>query len=312
MTLRIYGDKAKTQLICGSGVLHRKCTLPAAGTFVVEVVANQPPLSGYTAYNAVVQYSGDPTLQQSPGLSENKAPNCGLGSESKQPGVYSINCKVGQTNHTGPLANAQFMCGAQRTIQIDLVGGTTAQSSYYVSPSVFGNLVFLKSVTKPGGTKLVADSLFVNCGPPPSPTPLPTKQPSPGDTDLDGCEDVAENGPNAALGGLRNYFYFWDFYDVWTPVAGQPGVWQRDGVVTVAGDILGVATRFGPGAAPPVKIAALFQALTPPTSASGYHIAFDRGDQVGADPWDLASPDGVINIADDLLGVAAQFGHNCS
>jgi hypothetical protein len=323
MSLRVYGDKAKTQLICGAGAVHRKCTLPAPGVFVVEVVADQPPAGGYTAYNVVVQYEGEIVLQQAPGLAENKAPTCGIGTESKQPGNYNINCKLGPTTYDGPLANAQFDCADERgTVQIDLVGGSTAQSSYYVSPSVFGNLVFLKSVAKPGDTKLIADAVLVNCGPQPSATPTvtlppgvtatPTKQPAPFDTDQDGCTDVAENGPNANVGGRRNYLSFWDFYDVWTHPAGQPNVWVRDGAINATGDILGVANRFGPGPVPPAKAVAQAQALVPPVSDTGYHIAFDRGPQIGADPWDLAPPDGVITVAQDMVGVAAQFGHLCN
>ena len=56
---------------------------------------------------------------------------------------------------------------------------------------------------------------------------------------------------------------------------------------------------------------ALAQALVAPTDATGYHPAFDRGPIIGANDWDRAPPDGSINIVDDILGVAAQFGHNC-
>ena len=88
---------------------------------------------------------------------------------------------------------------------------------------------------------------------------------------------------------------------------------MRDRAINVLGDLLGVVRRFGstrPGGAPP-KGTALAEALTPPASDTGYHAAFDRGPQVGPFAWNLASPDGAINVPNDILGVARQFGHSC-
>ena len=45
---------------------------------------------------------------------------------------------------------------------------------------------------------------------------------------------------------------------------------------------------------------------------SPLHAAFDRGLVIGANNWDRAPADGAINIPDDILGVAAQFGHSCA
>jgi hypothetical protein len=118
-------------------------------------------------------------------------------------------------------------------------------------------------------------------------------------------------GP-APLGGQRNPAYFWDFYDVWTHPVGQPTVWVRDKAITLTGDVLGVAGRFGNGPPPPAKAVAVTMALTPPLSDTGYHIAADRGVQSGPNAWDKAPPDGSINVANDILGVAAQFGHTCA
>jgi hypothetical protein len=132
------------------------------------------------------------------------------------------------------------------------------------------------------------------------------------DQDADGCSDGEELGPNGGQGGKRNPNSYWDFYDVWTH-PGSPSVWTRDKVVTVSGDILGVARRFGamrPGGAPS-KAVALTEAQTPPVSDTGYHAAFDRGAVVGSDPWDRDPPDGAITVSQDVLGVAQQFGHSC-
>ena len=78
------------------------------------------------------------------------------------------------------------------------------------------------------------------------------------------------------------------------------------------GDIRGVAGRFGPGPGPVSKAQALADALTPPVNTNGYHAAFDRGAIIGANNWDRAPADGTINVVNDILGVAFQFGHNCT
>ena len=143
----------------------------------------------------------------------------------------------------------------------------------------------------------------------PTPTITPTKQPDPGDTDGDGCSDAQENGPDENLGGRRSHVSYWDFYDVWTHPPGQPTAWERNKVINVF-DILAVALRFGPG---PVadKQTALAAALTQPVDEAGYHPAYDRGLVIGANNWNRAGPDGSINIVDDILGIAQQFGHTC-
>ena len=136
------------------------------------------------------------------------------------------------------------------------------------------------------------------------------------DTDKDGCADGEEILFQPQFGGQRNPLYFWDFYDVWTrpDPTNQPNLWVRDKVVNLPGDILGVASRFGatrPGG-PPTKAQARTEALTPPTSPTGYHADYDRGQLNGPNPWNLAPPDGTINIPNDILGVAKQFGHSCA
>ena len=47
-------------------------------------------------------------------------------------------------------------------------------------------------------------------------------------------------------------------------------------------------------------------------SASGCHAAFDRGTMVKGSSWDRTPVDGTIKVADDILGIAAQFGHDCT
>ena len=52
--------------------------------------------------------------------------------------------------------------------------------------------------------------------------------------------------------------------------------------------------------------------LATPASPDGYHRAYDRGPIIGPNAWDRAPADGAINVPDDILGVTAQFGHNCT
>jgi len=310
MGLKVYADPAKTIQVCNLGDAHRLCFVQAGGTFTVEVVANNPPALGYTAWQAVVQFPSVLTLAQQDGLSENKSPSpgCFPGSETKIPpvgptlGSYSINCKLGQppSHYAGPLANVQFTCPANGALaQIDLIGGAGANVSAYINPNIGGSLIFLKSEVKATNNKTIADAVIVICDP---------------DFDKDGCTFIKETGTNPQQGGLRNPKYFWDFYDVWTrpDAANQPNLWVRDKVVTVIGDLLGVASRFGaqrPGA--PTKQQALNEALTPPTSATGYHTDFDRGPLIGPNPWNMGPPDGAISVVVDLLGAARQVGHSC-
>ncbi len=49
----------------------------------------------------------------------------------------------------------------------------------------------------------------------------------------------------------------------------------------------------------------------PAPAGPGCHPAFERGLQIGPKAWDRAAPDGAINVVNDVLGVARQFGHSC-
>ena len=130
------------------------------------------------------------------------------------------------------------------------------------------------------------------------------------DTDQDGCSDGTEFGPDEKVGGRRNPNYFWDFYDVWTAPPGDPSGWEQNKVINIF-DILAVGAHFGPGGTPD-KAASLAAALIPPTGSSGYHASYDRSENIGPNPWDKGSPDAHINIVQDVLGIAPQFGHTCA
>ncbi len=137
-----------------------------------------------------------------------------------------------------------------------------------------------------------------------TPTPTTTKLPPPGDTDLDGCSDVQENGLTEEAGGRRDFKNFWDFFDV--PTGTFPALARDAGVA--APDFFAVLARFGAsGTATSVP-----DALSPAPAAPAYHAAYDRGPvQPGGDPWDLSQADGGI-AGPDFFRVLGQFGHTCA
>jgi alpha-tubulin suppressor-like RCC1 family protein len=135
---------------------------------------------------------------------------------------------------------------------------------------------------------------------------------APADWDGDGCADKRELGLTAAVGGQRDPFSFWDFFDV------PSGAFlARDHAVTAA-DIAGVVARFGSSDAgagtfdrnsDPLSLP--IPAGQPSGTRQNYHPAFDRGGSIpGQDQWSMLPPDGSIS-AGDLAGVVAQFGHTC-
>jgi DNA-binding beta-propeller fold protein YncE len=99
------------------------------------------------------------------------------------------------------------------------------------------------------------------------------------DTDGDGCTDRHEMGSNKLLGGQRDPWNAWDFYDV-------NGTKKID-----AADIGLVRLNFN-GAGP-----------TPPEDT-----AYDRSS--GVAPWAPGPPDNKINAV-DIARVRAAFNHNC-
>ncbi|MCH8066289.1 MAG: hypothetical protein IIC90_10780 [Chloroflexi bacterium] len=102
----------------------------------------------------------------------------------------------------------------------------------------------------------------------------------PGDSDGDGCADANENQAKSevANGGGRDSLHPWDWYDV-----------NKDGVIDLLFDILGVINHYSPTGAPP------------------YDITFDRGPTAGPNAWNMTAPDGVIDLLNDVLGVILQY-----
>jgi len=100
------------------------------------------------------------------------------------------------------------------------------------------------------------------------------------DTDGDGCTNGEEFGGDPRLGGQRNPLNPWDFHDV-----------NGDGIITLFDDILAVINGFG---------------------TAGNDPLLDRSPAPAAgQPWQQGPPDGTIDTANDILGIASQFGHRC-
>ena len=123
------------------------------------------------------------------------------------------------------------------------------------------------------------------------------------DSDFDGCSDDQEglSKSQATQGGGRNPLNYWDFYDT-----------NRDGIVDLFNDIVGVIQRFGAnddgGSA---EVNRNTDPFSPPPEAPAYHPTFDRGPSSGPNPWNMTAPDGVIDLFNDIVGVISQFGHDC-
>jgi hypothetical protein len=105
------------------------------------------------------------------------------------------------------------------------------------------------------------------------------------DLDGDGCTNIQELGANPVLGGMRDPYNGWDFFD--TP--------PFDRAVSIA-DIDRILDRFGAVAGFP----------GPPA----YGAPFDRR-PIGPNDWNIGPPDGRITIVDITLSVL-QFSHTCA
>ena len=271
------------------------CFVDAGSEFTLSVATNRIPAGGYRGFQTLIVYgslkykaTGDVADEfVSPDMLDGpRSPQAPTGQEGAVAhGAFGL-----LSMHTGSIVQIALNCSANiKTFKIELV-------PFSITPL---GAVFVNADGSTTTTPDVGEPLQINC--------------AVDDSDLDGCTNAQELAPksNAALGGGRDPLYFWDFFDVWTHPFDQPTAWVRDKVINVPGDIIGVISRFGPGTAQS-KEDALAAALTPPASSSGYHAAFDRGPVIGPNNWNRAPADGAINIPDDILGVAVQFGHNCS
>ena len=67
----------------------------------------------------------------------------------------------------------------------------------------------------------------------------------------------------------------------------------------------------GPGRVAATKAAPAAERVEP-VDGTRYHPPYERSEILGDDNYERARADGTINIVDDILGVAQQFGQNCA
>jgi len=144
-----------------------------------------------------------------------------------------------------------------------------------------------------------------------------------GDTDGDGCTDIEEAGDNPALGGDRNPFDQWDFYDVPVPARPDPTPNGPKNQAINLGDAL--ATLFYVGA---------YRTSVCGDNPNGNGVDYDCDKGVDTDGDTVANipPDGVadgqnydrsaswpfsgapnnaVNLS-DVLAALYQVGHSCA
>jgi len=113
------------------------------------------------------------------------------------------------------------------------------------------------------------------------------------DIDGDGCLNTAEQQTaigSEETGGRRDYLNHWDFYDT-----------NGDKLIDSFNDFFAVAFAFGDDAD-----------SVGPDEPDGYDATLDRSEPpLGGDVWDMGPPDGLIDLFNDIFGVAFQFGHSC-
>ena len=310
------GTRTKVESIgqCSMVVKESACDVAVGEQATVSVVYSElgltdidgDTMAGYRGFQVHLTFSTSwLTLKNRSNVDEVVWPDCDPATavEVVQPGSYTAGCGMlmtqNESSYLGAIVEVDFTCTSAGAFEVALVPGEPLDSFVVDEDEV--------PVPPAKGA-----SIWINCTIP-TPTPEPTSTPTPdpsSDKDSDGCSNAEEAGPIAQFGGQRDPNYFWDFFDVYTHPSGEPLAWERNRTINIL-DILGVAGRFGPGPGPVSKAQALADALTPPVNTNGYHAAFDRGGIIGANNWDRAPADGTINIPHDILGVAAQFGHNC-
>jgi hypothetical protein len=136
------------------------------------------------------------------------------------------------------------------------------------------------------------------------------------DSDGDGCADIEEAGDDPMLGGDRNPFFAYDFYDVPVPANSDPTPsGPRSKAVTMP-DVLAVLFYVGARANyPPNANGVDYDSLK--DGDWNEDTVVDDGDKVGLRydrsaswPWSGA-PSGAINMG-DVLAALDQVGHSCS
>jgi len=271
-------------------------------TFDVDIVVTDAP-NTYKAEQYQLQW--DPALlafdSETPTLLDGLT-LCGLPSVGANT-VYSGCGATAPTTATGPVHTVTFHCAAEGTSPLHLV-------SLDEDPT-FGT-------TTSAGPSLVIPTTLIDASVTCSVCPYPD------DSDCDGCADVEELGTDPDLGGTRDPFNGWDFYDVPVPtlfsgghISGDgSGTDDRDHAITIIDDLLAVLEYSGtsdgglcnsgpdgiPGNADD-------RCYDQDVNSDGVDDgrAYDRS--VGATR--SGAPDSAVTIIVDVLSVLAQTGQSC-
>ncbi len=103
------------------------------------------------------------------------------------------------------------------------------------------------------------------------------------DTDFDGCSDATELTADPTLGGLRDPFDYWDYFN---PLLNE---------INRTGDITAVVNKYG-------------------QDDDGMHPLYgnrwDRGGSFPGVKWSFLPPDGIIRTA-DITAAVNSYGHDC-
>ena len=300
---RIDALAAATSLTCGPAMsLEAPSVVGLGATFPLRVVTDPAPDVALSGFASEIVLPDGLTWQQRPNCEDEVQ----VGRVDLQPLAMCmalVSDILGGASHSvvseiGPLPLAALDVppgGAATLVEIDVTCNTAGVYDVVLTAlpdSLFGAAYFdtsaneINVATVPvdvdGDTILndVADTITIECN-------------DTVDSDGDGCTDTQEVGPDELLGGRRDPYNFWDFYDP-----------SRDRTVNLA-DFFAVLQRFASSGDPNID------PLSDPPPPPAYHPRFDRaGAAPGANIWELQPADGAISVL-DFFAMLGQFGHSC-
>jgi hypothetical protein len=237
------------------------CTIRAGATFLLHVRLHQFPSTfngGYEGFDAMLQYSGVTSAETPQSVDFSPWATCGTsgGASFFSSHIYLSCIPDVSSTHIGDMATAALTCAADGTVSMIHGFGDT---------DLFDHPFF---VSDPDAT----ESLTIDCADP---------QPYPADTDGDGCPDAREQGTNQMMGGQRDYFSRWDYFNP-----------THDGQNRID-DVLAVVDQYFIDQGEPL-----------------YTQDTDRT-FIGPSLWKVGPPDGKQRI-DDVVNAVHQYYHDCS
>jgi hypothetical protein len=246
------------------------CLIPEGWQFTVDITLNDisalvdhdgDTAAGYEAVGVTLDFSGGLTYRyQSDEIVWPDGNFCMTTGLPVPPYINGCSIWVGQeeSTYTGTMFEVDFSCDETDPGQFLIL----LHESYLTAIMAEGGV----NATDPDGQ----ESLTIQCVPP-----------GPGDGDGDGCPDVDESGPDEMLGGRRNFFNPWDYFNP-----------TNDGQNRVD-DILAVVDHY-------------FLSEGEPGYEDG---KYDRS-YLGPNDWNLGPPDGQV-LVDDVLHALESYFHDC-